>query len=219
MTRPDHALSAGPVVEPADPGMTRVQQRAREAAEDAEFDALLDRLRAHQPNFGCFCGSLDDLRRTVADLDRHHSNRDPSTPPPTAAHSAHDQTGNLLARSLATPPVPPDADPDTRTPGWETHSHQTGVAGEASDPDAARAAMVGSEPDPLLGARTAGIRARHALDPGGGDDEELRREQLTQWHADDTSRRPELTADLIDTTFDGPCGGDSRSNGEGGWSR
>ncbi len=48
----------------------RAEQRAQDAAERAEFDALLSRLRAHQPDFDCFCGSLEDLRRTVADLDR-----------------------------------------------------------------------------------------------------------------------------------------------------
>jgi hypothetical protein len=54
---------------------TRAEQRAREAGERAEWDRLSDIYFAHMnaiapDQFHCFCGSLDDLRAAVADLDR-----------------------------------------------------------------------------------------------------------------------------------------------------
>ena len=58
---------AGP---PADPKPSRAEQRAREKAEWAEWDALIKRLGVLWPNYGCFCGTLEDLRDTVADLER-----------------------------------------------------------------------------------------------------------------------------------------------------
>lgn len=56
---------------------TRAEQRARVKAEWAEWSALTDRLGVLWPNYGCFCGTLEDLRRTVADLER----RAKCTPP------------------------------------------------------------------------------------------------------------------------------------------
>jgi hypothetical protein len=59
----------------ADQAETRAQQRAREAAERAEWDRLSKIYFAHMnavapDQFHCFCGSLDDLRHAVARLDR-----------------------------------------------------------------------------------------------------------------------------------------------------
>jgi len=58
---------AGPAAE-SEP--SRAEQRAREKAEWAEHDALIKRLGVLWPNYGCFCGTLEDLRETVADLER-----------------------------------------------------------------------------------------------------------------------------------------------------
>ncbi|GAA4895666.1 hypothetical protein [Actinomycetospora straminea] len=54
----------------AEQAETRAQQRAREAAERAEWDRLTARLGVLWPTYDCFCGTLDDLRRTVDDLER-----------------------------------------------------------------------------------------------------------------------------------------------------
>ena len=54
----------------AEAGETRAQRRERERAERAEWDYLTDRLGVLWPNYHCICGSLDDLRRTVAELER-----------------------------------------------------------------------------------------------------------------------------------------------------
>ncbi|MDD7967791.1 hypothetical protein [Actinomycetospora lemnae] len=82
---------------------TRAEQRAREAAERAEWDRLSDIYFAHMnaiapDQFHCFCGSLDDLREAVADLDRQAA-RDPARRPTAAqaanrglAHQDHTQT-------------------------------------------------------------------------------------------------------------------------------
>ncbi|GLZ49231.1 hypothetical protein Acsp06_54160 [Actinomycetospora sp. NBRC 106375] len=75
---------------------TRAQERAREAAERAEFDRLSQIYFAHwnaiaPGQFHCFCGSLDDLRRAVADLDRRAA-RDPVRDParrPSTGRAAH----------------------------------------------------------------------------------------------------------------------------------
>ncbi len=53
----------------------RAQQRAREAAQRAEWDRLSKIYFAHMnaiapDQFHCFCGTLDDLRHAVARLDR-----------------------------------------------------------------------------------------------------------------------------------------------------
>jgi hypothetical protein len=61
----------------AEPKPSRAEQRAREKSEWAEHDALIKRLGELWPNYGCFCGTLEDLRHTVADLER----RAESTPP------------------------------------------------------------------------------------------------------------------------------------------
>jgi len=65
----------------ADQSESRAEQRAREAAERAEWDRLSDIYFAHMnaiapDQFHCFCGSLDDLRAAVAELDREAA-RDP----------------------------------------------------------------------------------------------------------------------------------------------
>ncbi len=64
---------------------TRAEQRAWEAAERAEWDRLSDIYFAHMnaiapDQFHCFCGTLDDLRQAVADLDRQAA-RDPARRP------------------------------------------------------------------------------------------------------------------------------------------
>jgi len=66
---------------------------------------------------------------------------------------------------------------------------------DAVDP----AVLTGGDDRWWLQAQLAGLRARQALDPGPGDDEELRRDELNHWHADDTSRRVEVHPD---TTHD-----------------
>lgn len=53
---------------------SRAEVRAAERAERAEFDYLFNRLGQLWPNFGCFCGSLEDLRRTVAPLEASAAN-------------------------------------------------------------------------------------------------------------------------------------------------
>ncbi|MDD7966130.1 hypothetical protein [Actinomycetospora lemnae] len=71
----------------AEQAETRVQQRAREAAERAEWDRLTKIYFAHMnavapDQFHCFCGSLDDLRHAVARLDREalrHTGRNPGS--------------------------------------------------------------------------------------------------------------------------------------------
>ncbi|GAA4893183.1 hypothetical protein [Actinomycetospora straminea] len=65
----------------ADQSESRAERRAREAAERAEWDRLSDIYFAHMnaiapDQFHCFCGSLDDLRAAVAELDREAA-RDP----------------------------------------------------------------------------------------------------------------------------------------------
>jgi hypothetical protein len=62
----------------AEPTPSRAEQRAREKAEWAEHDALIKRLGVLWPNYGCFCGTLEDLRRTVADLERRAERTPPS---------------------------------------------------------------------------------------------------------------------------------------------
>ncbi|PVZ08237.1 hypothetical protein [Actinomycetospora cinnamomea] len=65
----------------ADQSESRAEQRACEAAERTEWDRLSDIYFAHMSaiapdQFHCFCGSLDDLRAAVAELDREAA-RDP----------------------------------------------------------------------------------------------------------------------------------------------
>jgi hypothetical protein len=77
------------------PAETRAEQRAQEAVKRAEWDRLSDIYFAHMnaiapDQFHCFCGSLDDLRQAVADLDRQAA-RDPASRP-TA-----DQAANRVA--------------------------------------------------------------------------------------------------------------------------
>ncbi|MDD7921298.1 hypothetical protein [Actinomycetospora callitridis] len=72
---------------------TRVEQRAREKVEHAEWDRLSDIYFAHMnaiapDQFHCFCGSLDDLRQAVADLDRQAA-RDPARQPTAAQAAEH----------------------------------------------------------------------------------------------------------------------------------
>lgn len=110
-----------------DQAETRPQQRAREAAERAEWDRLTKIYFVHMnavapDQFHCFCGSLDDLRAAVARLDRE---------------AIRNQSGKSDAASRA------------------------GVA-----PKAARGAAEGGEQV---------------------DQDQQRREQLTQWHAADQS--------------------------------
>ncbi|GAA4895139.1 hypothetical protein [Actinomycetospora straminea] len=109
----------------ADQAETRAQQRAREAAERAEWDRLSKIYFAHMnavapDQFHCFCGSLDDLRHAVARLD----------------HEA------------------------TRNPGAKAGRSSGRAASSATSRGALRAA-------------------------GHVDQDEQRREQLTQWHAAD----------------------------------
>jgi hypothetical protein len=76
----------------AEPKPSGAERRAREKAEWAEHDALIKRLGELWPNYGCFCGTLEDLRRTVADLERRAERTPPSTrtSPRNQAASADD---------------------------------------------------------------------------------------------------------------------------------
>lgn len=79
-----------------DPKPSRAEQRAREKAEWAEHDALIKRLGELWPNYGCFCGTLEDLRNTVADFERR-ARRDR----PNQRSAARDESG---ARATADDP-------------------------------------------------------------------------------------------------------------------
>ncbi|GAA4757790.1 hypothetical protein [Actinomycetospora chibensis] len=91
---------------------TRAEQRAREKVERAEWDRLSDIYFAHMnaiapDQFHCFCGSLDDLRQAVADLDRQAA-RDPARRPiaaqaadPRAADRDNEQTQQSRREQLA----------------------------------------------------------------------------------------------------------------------
>ncbi|MEJ2865318.1 hypothetical protein [Actinomycetospora flava] len=72
----------------ADAGETRPQRRERERAERAEWDYLTDRLGVLWPNYDCFCGSLDDLRRTVAELERKAARKHPARERPARGADA-----------------------------------------------------------------------------------------------------------------------------------
>src|SRR3954471_14216992 len=72
----------------AEPTPSRAEQRAREKAEWAEHDALIKRLGELWPNYGCFCGTLEDLRETVADLERRAERDRPNHRSSTRDHSA-----------------------------------------------------------------------------------------------------------------------------------
>lgn len=69
----------------AETGETRAEQRERERAERAEWTYLIRRLGVLWPNYDCFCGSLDDLRRTVADLERKAARERPARQAAAAA--------------------------------------------------------------------------------------------------------------------------------------
>lgn len=60
---------AGPGREASTGTRSRGEVRAAERAERAEWDYLSNRLGELWPNYGCFCGTMDDLRRTVAGLE------------------------------------------------------------------------------------------------------------------------------------------------------
>ena len=80
---------------------TRAQQRAREAAERAEWDRLTARLGVLWPGYDCFCGTLDDLRRTVSDLERRAAHgRAPSTGAGARGRlAAHRAAGQVVAQA------------------------------------------------------------------------------------------------------------------------
>ncbi|GAA4929267.1 hypothetical protein [Actinomycetospora succinea] len=111
----------------AEQAETRAQQRAREAAERAEWDRLSKIYFAHMnaiapDQFHCFCGTLDDLRDAVDRLDR------------------------------------------------DAIRHQSGKTDAVS--------RAGAAPRAARGAAGAGEQV---------DQDQQRREQLTQWHAADRS--------------------------------
>ncbi|MDD7941683.1 hypothetical protein PHK61_24995 [Actinomycetospora lutea] len=72
----------------AEAGETRAQRRERERAERAQWDYLTERLGVLWPNYDCFCGSLDDLRRTVAELERKAARGRPARERTDRARSA-----------------------------------------------------------------------------------------------------------------------------------
>lgn len=85
----------------AGPAETKVQRKAREAAERAEWDQLIGRLRVLWPTYDCFCGTLDDLRRTVADLERRAA-RDHSARATADGSPARRDDDPAVAAKLAT---------------------------------------------------------------------------------------------------------------------
>lgn len=85
----------------AEPTLSRREQRAPEKAEWAEHDALIKRLGQLWPNYGCFCGTLDDLRRTVADLERRAERTPPERTDARTQASASLDGGPQLAARLA----------------------------------------------------------------------------------------------------------------------
>lgn len=92
-----------PAGTPNEPKLSRAEQRAREKAEWAEHDALIKRLGQLWPNYGCFCGTLDDLRRTVADLERRAERTSPQrTAPRTRAAASLDGDPQATARLAVT---------------------------------------------------------------------------------------------------------------------
>ncbi|MEJ2862591.1 hypothetical protein [Actinomycetospora flava] len=77
----------------AEQAETRAQQRAREAAERAEWDRLSEIYFAHMnaiapDQFHCFCGSLDDLRQAVARLDQEATRNQPAKPGAASSRGA-----------------------------------------------------------------------------------------------------------------------------------
>lgn len=85
----------------AGPAETKVQRKAREAAERVEWDQLIGRLRVLWPTYDCFCGTLDDLRRTVADLERRAA-RDHSARATADGSPARRNDDPAVAAKLAT---------------------------------------------------------------------------------------------------------------------
>ena len=120
---------AGPA---ADPKPSRAEQRAREKAEWAEHDALIKRLGELWPNYGCFCGTLEDLRETVADLERR-AERDR----PNQRSSARDEAAVCGRRPADSRPArghPRPAAPPARPRQRPTASSGAGVTPRAARP-------------------------------------------------------------------------------------
>ena len=99
----------------AEAGETRAQRRERERAERAEWDYLTDRLGVLWPNYDCFCGTLEDLRRTVAELERKAARdrpaRDRSTRGADSA-AAHQSSSFARAALRANRQIAEDAEHD-----------------------------------------------------------------------------------------------------------
>ena len=83
-------------------GMTAGQRRTVGAAECAETNALMARLRTLQPDFRCFAGSIEDLRDTVARLEHHaHRDRHAHRDPQRAGHDVYPRVATRLAAARA----------------------------------------------------------------------------------------------------------------------
>jgi hypothetical protein len=109
----------------ADPTPSRAEQRAREKAERAEWDHLIDRLGVLWPTYDCFCGTLDDLRQTVADLE-HRAARDR----PRQRGSDRDE---VAPRAVQDDPQTAARVAVTRAQQRLQHSHHSGRGDVAAD--------------------------------------------------------------------------------------
>lgn len=131
MTTPSTSASSGEGRE--DP----TARRAREAAERAEWSRLSAIYFAHQQaiapgKFHCFCGSLDDMRRAVAEIQR--AGNAPSSPPGRA-----DASGARQRVATAGPAPNQDAQRRAQLNQWHDNDARDRAAadrvadGEGSD--------------------------------------------------------------------------------------
>ncbi|MEJ2862157.1 hypothetical protein [Actinomycetospora flava] len=119
---------------------TRAQQRAREAAERAEWDRLSKIYFAHMnaiapDQFHCFCGSLDDLRHAVARLDREATRNQHGKP---GAASSRGVPADRAARGAlrAVEQVDQDQQRREQLSQWHTADRVAGRGSGDADADA-----------------------------------------------------------------------------------
>lgn len=123
----------------AEAGEPRAEQRERERAERAEWSYLIGRLGVMWPNYDCFCGSLDDLRRTVADLERKAARDRPARREDAAAGAGHRDASAVGAGLWARRQLASEAEEDStrreQLARWHTddHEHEHGHADGDAD--------------------------------------------------------------------------------------
>lgn len=123
-------------------GETRAQRRERERAERVEWDYLTDRLGVLWPNYDCFCGSLDDLRRTVAELERKAARQRPArgrsargADPAAAARQDSSVAQGLRANRQIGEDVEQDQSRREQLTRWHTADRALEHGGADSDSD------------------------------------------------------------------------------------